>query len=85
MLLEALQQEVVNGRKVVVAAVLQGLWNKVSGVRVRPWLQRPLDFPVRLCPGNSQAAKNVPRGGDKLVLKLDCTPFLTLQARACFA
>lgn len=42
MLLEALKQEVVNGSEVVVAAVLQRLGSKDTGVSVRPWLNWPV-------------------------------------------
>lgn len=42
MLLEALKQEVVNGSEVVVAAVLQRLGSKDTGVSARPWLHWPV-------------------------------------------
>jgi hypothetical protein len=39
MLLEALKQEVVDGSKVVIAAVLERLRSRESAVRVKQWLQ----------------------------------------------
>lgn len=66
MLLEALEQEVVNGSKVVVAAVLQRLGSRDGRVRMRPQPPWPLGLPMRLL----QVTPGQPRTSlDKLVLK----------------